>query len=147
MPFICCVPFTAAARERSSGVPSATPELFDTGFVTFEKGWDRIRDEDRGLLWEHLVLDTLRIRFGDERVFYWRDKSHHEVDFVIRRARDRVDLVECKINPDHVEATAIRAFRALHPEGKDYVVSPGVKQPYRIRRGGRVLTVCGAADL
>ncbi len=120
---------------------------FDTGFVTFEKGWDRIRDEDRGLLWEHLVLDTLRIRFGDERVYYWRDKSHHEVDFVIRRARDRVDLVECKINPDHVEATAIRAFRALHPEGKDYVVSPGVKQPYRIRRGGRVLTVCGAADL
>ena len=120
---------------------------FDTGFVTFEKGWDRIRDDDRGLLWEHLVLDTLRIRFGDERVFYWRDKLHREVDFVIRRARDRVDLVECKVNPDHVEATAIRAFRALHPEGNDYVVSPGVKQPYRIRRGGRVLTVCGTADL
>ena len=116
MPFICCVPFTAAARERSSGVPKCY--AFDTGFVTFEKGWDRIRDEDRGLLWEHLVLDTLRIRFGDERVFYWRDKSHHEVDFVIRRARDRVDLVECKINPDHVEATAIRAFRALPSRGE-----------------------------
>ena len=120
---------------------------FDTGFVTFEKGWEHIRDDDRGLLWEHLVLDALRIRFGDERVFYWRDKSHHEVDFVIRRAPDRVDLVECKINPDHVEAKAIDAFRALHPEGNDYVVSPGVKQPYRIRRAGRVLTVCGTADL
>lgn len=120
---------------------------FDTGFVTFEKGWDRIRDDDRGLLWEHLVLDALRIRFGDERVFYWRDKLHHEVDFVIRRARDRVDLVECKVNPEHVEATAIRAFRALHPAGNDYVVSPGVKQPYRMRRGGRVLQVCGTAEL
>ena len=120
---------------------------FDTGFVTFEKGWDRIRDDDRGLLWEHLVLDTLRDRFGDERVFYWRDKFHHEVDFVIRRDRDRVDLVECKINPDQVEATAMGAFRVLHPDGDDYVVSPGVKRPYRIRRGGRVLQVCGTADL
>jgi uncharacterized protein len=33
---------------------------FDTGFVTFEKGWDTIRTDDRGLLWEHLVLDSLR---------------------------------------------------------------------------------------
>ncbi|MYH30535.1 MAG: ATP-binding protein [Acidobacteria bacterium] len=120
---------------------------FDTGFVTFEKGWERIRDDDRGLLWEHLVLDALRIRFGDERVFYWRDKAHREVDFVIRRAPGRVDLVECKINPDQVEAKAIDAFRARYPEGNDYVVSPGVKQPYRIRRGGRVLTVCSTADL
>ena len=120
---------------------------FDTGFVTFEKGWDRIRDDDRGLLWEHLVLDTLRDRFGDEHVFYWRDKFHHEVDFVIRRAGGRVDLVECKINPDQVEARAIDAFRVLHPDGDDYVVSPGVKRPYRIRRGGRVLKVCGTADL
>ena len=120
---------------------------FDTGFVTLEKGWERIRDDDRGLLWEHLVLDALRIRFGDERVFYWRDKLHREVDFVIRRARNRVDLVECKINPDQVEAKAIDAFRARYPEGNDYVVSPGVKQPYRIRRGVRVLTVCSTADL
>lgn len=120
---------------------------FDTGFVTFEKGWERIRDDDRGLLWEHLVLDALRIRFGDERVFYWRDKLHREVDFVIRRARGRVDLVECKINPDQVEAKAIDAFRARYPEGNDYVVSPGVKQPYRIRRRGRVLTVCSTAHL
>ena len=120
---------------------------FDTGFVTFEKGWDRIRDDDRGLLWEHLVLDALRIRFGDERVFYWRDKLHREIDFVIRRNRDRVDLVECKINPDQVEAAAIDAFRSLHPQGDNYVLSPGVKRPCRIRRGSRVLTVCGTADL
>jgi predicted AAA+ superfamily ATPase len=26
---------------------------FDSGFVTFEKGWDTIRADDRGLLWEH----------------------------------------------------------------------------------------------
>ena len=58
---------------------------FDTGFVTFEKGWDTIRDDDRGLLWEHLTLDELRSRFADEDIFYWQDKSRREVDFVIRR--------------------------------------------------------------
>ena len=36
---------------------------FDTGFVTYEKGWSRIREDDRGLLWEYLVLDALRLYF------------------------------------------------------------------------------------
>ena len=120
---------------------------FDTGFVTYEKGWDRIRDDDRGLLWEHLVLDVLRARFGDAPIFYWRDKSHREVDFVIRRTGDRIDLVECKINPDSVEADAVRAFRSRYPAGNDYVVSPAVKRPYRLRRGDRVLTACAPQDL
>jgi hypothetical protein len=56
--------------------------------VTFEKGWDSIRDEDQGLLWEHLVLDALRWRYADEDIFYWLDKSQREVDFVLRRGRD-----------------------------------------------------------
>jgi len=120
---------------------------FDTGFVTCEKGWDRVRDDDRGLLWEHLVLDTLRARFGDAPIFYWRDKSHREVDFVIRRTGDRIDLVECKINPGSVEADAVRAFRSRYPAGNDYVVSPAVKRPYRLRRGDRVLTACAPQDL
>ncbi|MCP4698862.1 MAG: ATP-binding protein [Gammaproteobacteria bacterium] len=90
---------------------------FDTGFVTFEKGWDSIRNDDRGLLWEHLVLDALRFRFADEAVFYWQDKSYREVDFVIRRGRDRVDAMECKINPDKLNAKPIEAFRGMHPEG------------------------------
>lgn len=57
---------------------------FDTGFVTFEKGWTRIREDDRGLLWEHLVLDSLRFRHLDENIFYWRDKAGREVDFTAR---------------------------------------------------------------
>ena len=31
------------------------------------------------------------------------------MDFVIRRTGDRIDLVECRINPDSVEADAVRA--------------------------------------
>jgi predicted AAA+ superfamily ATPase len=120
---------------------------FDTGFVTFEKGWDSIRDDDRGVLWEHLVLDTLRFRFADEDIFYWQDKSHREVDFVIRRGRDRVDLVECKINPDKLDAKPAEVFRDLYPQGNNYIVSPSVKKPYQVRRGDRVFTVCSTRDL
>jgi len=120
---------------------------FDTGFVTFEKGWDSIRDDDRGLLWEHLVLDTLRFRFADENIFYWQDKSQREVDFVIRHERGRIDVVECKINPDKLHVAPIEAFRRLYPEGENYVVSPVAKIPYRIRRNELVFTVCTARDI
>ena len=80
---------------------------FDTGFITFEKGWDSIREDDRGLLWEHLVLDALRFRHADEDIFYWQDKSRREVDFVVRHTRDRVDAIECKINPDRVNTVLL----------------------------------------
>ena len=136
-------PFHGAGAREIVGRPKCY--AFDTGFVTCEKGWDSIRDDDRGLLWEHLVLDSLRIRFGDAQIFYWRDKSQREVDFVIRRGRDRVDLVECKIKPDAVEATAVEAFRKLYPAGENYVASPGATRSYRTRRGGHVLTVCTPA--
>lgn len=119
---------------------------FDTGFVTFEKGWDSIRDDDRGLLWEHLVLDALRFRYADVDIFYWQDKSRREVDFVIRRERNRVDLVECKINPDKLNTPAMDAFRRLYPIGDNYVTSPAVKKPYQIRRGNKVFTVCTTKD-
>lgn len=120
---------------------------FDTGFITFEKGWDGIRDDDRGLLWEHLVLDALRFRFADEDIFYWQDKSRRELDFVIRRGCDRLDVLECKINPDKLDARPVAAFRGLYPNGDNYIVSPAAKKNYRVRRGGLVFTVCTTRDL
>ena len=102
---------------------------------------------DRGLLWEHLVLDALRFRDADEDIFYWQDKSRREVDFVVRRERDRVDVVECKINPGKLNTAAIETFRGLYPNGDDYIVSPVVNKPYRARLGGRVFTICTTRDL
>ncbi len=120
---------------------------FDTGFVTFEKGWDTIRNDDRGLLWEHLVLDSLRFSFADEDIFYWQDKSRREIDFVIRRTRERVDVVECKINPDRLDAAPVEAFRALYPAGENYVVSPAVKTPTPLRRGELVFRAVNTGNL
>ena len=119
---------------------------FDTGFVTFEKGWDTIRDDDRGLLWEHLVLDSLCSRFSPDDVFYWQDKSHREVDFVVRHSRDRVDVVECKINPDKFDAAPVQVFRGMYATGENVVISPAVKKPYKFRRGELVFTACNTRD-
>jgi predicted AAA+ superfamily ATPase len=115
---------------------------FDTGLVTFEKGWDSIREDDRGLLWEHLVLDSLRSEFSDELLYYWQDKSHREIDFIIRRNREYVDTVECKINPDKFSSESVKVFRSIYPKGDNYVVSPAVTKPHKIRRGGLVFNVC-----
>jgi len=120
---------------------------FDTGFVTFERGWDRIREDDRGLLWEHLVLDSLRFRHPDHDIFYWRDKGGREVDFVVRWGEGRVDTFECRIDPDEVGAGPVTAFRRRYPLGRDYVVVPAARHGYRIRRGGREFTVCGTSGL
>ena len=119
---------------------------FDTGFVTFEKGWDAIRDDDRGLLWEHLVLDSLCARFNESDIFYWQDKSRREVDFVIRHSRGRVDAVECKINPERLDAAPVGAFRHLHPSGENIVISPAVSKPYKFHRRGLVFTACNTSD-
>ncbi len=120
---------------------------FDTGFVTFEKGWDNIREDDRGLLWEHLVLDALRFQYADEDIFYWQDKSRREVDFVVRHTRDRVDTIECKINPDRFNTVPVETFRSIYPDGENYIVSPHLKSAYRIRRNNIIHTVCTVKEL
>ena len=112
---------------------------FDTGFVTFAKGWERIREDDRGYLWEHLVLDSLRARLPDRELYYWRDKSGREVDFVYPERDRQVNAIECKINPDRFESGNLAAFRALYPKGSNYVVSPAVKTPYQRQSKGLVL--------
>jgi predicted AAA+ superfamily ATPase len=119
---------------------------FDTGFVAFARGWQEIREEDRGILWEHLVLDILRAATGGEGLYYWRDKSGREIDFVVRRA-GRVDAVECKINPDRFEPDSLAVFRALYPRGRNYLVCPQVAEPYSRRAGKLVLRVCGCREL
>ena len=133
-------PFSGGGSREIVARPKAY--AFDTGFVTFERGWDTLREDDRGVLWEHLALDSLLFRIFPNDLFYWRDKSGRELDFVIRRGRDRLDVVECKIDPDEFRPHALDAFRERYPEGENFVVSPFVPEPWRMRRGRHRITVC-----
>ena len=138
-------PFHGGSKQEIVSRPKCY--AFDTGFVAFGRGWEQIRDDDRGILWEHLVLDSLSMRFHQDDVLYWQDKSRREVDFVIRRAQGAVDTVECKINPDRLNPGPVEVFRQIYPKGMNYVVTPLDREPYRIRRGELVFTVCSTRHL
>lgn len=126
----------------------AQPKLygFDTGFVCHARGWDALRPEDCGLLWEHLVLETLR-SVPVPKLFYWRDKQRREVDFVVPGPRGRVDAIECKWNPDAWEPRSLAAFRQSYPVGRNLVVSPQVRGTFTRRAGGLEVQFVSAADL
>jgi predicted AAA+ superfamily ATPase len=109
---------------------------FDTGFVTFVKGWNEIREEDRGILWEHLVLDMLRASCFPDDLFYWRDKSGYEIDFVVKRGNEEADLYECKIDSGKLSMKNIDLFRRIYPKGENYCVSPFLREPWSMMMAG-----------
>lgn len=127
----------------------ARPKLyaFDTGFVAYAREWESIRPEDRGPLWEHLVLDALRVSVPERQPRYWRDKSGHEVDFVIQSGGGRVDAFECKVTPDAFHGKSLRVFRRFYPRGRNYLVCPYVKDAYRVMDSGLEVTVVSTGDL
>lgn len=106
---------------------------FDTGFVSFARGWDPLRPADKGLLWEHLVVEAFRAQWPDEPVRYWRDKSGREVDFVRPRSREAVDAYECKWSADEFDPSALKTFREYYPKGNNYLLTPSVRAP-QVRR-------------
>ena len=118
---------------------------FDTGFVAHSKGWAQLRQDDRGLLWEHLVLDTLMTHCP--RIRYWRDKKEREVDFVVPVSDRRVDIVEAKWNADAFESKNLVAFRSLYPEGKNIVVSHQTQPAYTRDTAGLSVTYSGLTEL
>ena len=114
---------------------------FDTGFVAHARGWNDLRTEDCGLLWEHLVLDSLLSRPSPPEAHFWRDKSGREVDFVLARGRGVADAIECKWSAKAFSPKALAAFRALHPKGRNFLVVPGPKEPFVLRVGELSVTV------
>jgi predicted AAA+ superfamily ATPase len=121
-------PFHGGGKREITQQPKCY--AFDTGFVAFVRGWNEIREEDMGILWEHLVLDILRSIYPSISLYYWRDKSNREIDFIIKRTGDRVDAIECKINPDQYNVNTLDEFRRIYPKGDNYCFSPFVREPY-----------------
>lgn len=102
---------------------------FDTGFVCHARGMRDLRPEDRGLLLEHLVLESLQAVPDLPRVHYWRDREGHEVDFVVPRDR-ACDAFEVKWSADAFDPRALRVFRSHYPEGRNVVVTAQTAPPH-----------------
>ncbi len=121
------------SSRRSTEIVAA-PKVygFDTGFVCFYRGWDALRPEDLGYLWEHFVLNEIQARLQQRAVRYWRSKRGAEVDFVLSRRGERGPIaIECKWRAASFEPGALTAFRRLYPDGKNFVVTPDVDASYR----------------
>ena len=108
---------------------------FDTGFVSFARGWDPLRPDEFGLLWEHVVLEHLQAHFPGRDIRYWRDKSGREVDFVLAHGRDRADAIECKWTARGFDASALQVFRSHYPKGRNYLVTSSAHPPSARRFG------------
>lgn len=126
----------------------AAPKVygFDTGFVCLFKGWERLRNEDRGALWEHYVLNEYLGRRQRRDVHYWRDKRGHEVDFVTVR-RGKPVAIECKWRADGFDPANLQAFRKAYPTGENFVVTSDTDRSYTRRDGDLQYRFVGLSDL
>jgi hypothetical protein len=131
---------------RGELVKQAKVYAFDTGFASFARGWEPPRQEELGLLWEHVVLEHLQAHLPDTPVRYWRDRSGREVDFVLVLRRDEVDAIECKWDAGSFDAAGLAAFRRHYPAGRNYLVTPA-ERAYTTRVGTHEIRVCPPAGL
>ena len=133
-------PFHGGGRKEMIKMPKVYG--FDTGFVSFCRGWEPLRPDDYGILWEHLVLEYLQAYGHEWRIQYWRDTAGREIDFVLVRNRDRVDAIECKWDPSQFDPAAIKVFRTYYPKGGNYLLSPLTIPGYLKKVSGLDIYVC-----
>jgi predicted AAA+ superfamily ATPase len=138
-------PYHAGKTREWTHQPKAY--AFDTGFICHARGWDHLRPEDCGALWEHLVLDTLWSVEDPAKVLFWRDHQQREVDFVVPRGRDAVDAYECKWSALHLDVRNVQAFRQAYPVGKNFVVVPQTAPAQTLRVDGLEVQVISPTEL
>jgi uncharacterized protein len=103
---------------------------FDTGFVAYYRGWQDLRREDLGALWEHFVLNEIMARRQSRDILYWRDKRGHEIDFIVTGRRKKPLAIECKWSATDFDASNLHAFRRQYAEGDNYVLAQDVERPF-----------------
>jgi predicted AAA+ superfamily ATPase len=94
-----------------------------------------LRNDDLGPLWEHFVLNELQAHLQGQSVLYWRDKSQHEVDFILRKRGGNPLAIECKWSSDNFDPTNLQAFRRQYPRGENIVVAADVTRSFRRTHG------------
>jgi predicted AAA+ superfamily ATPase len=125
------LPRYATPRRSTEIVRAPKVYGFDAGFVRILRGWEELREEDLGLLWEHYVLNELQARASIAEIRYWRSTKHQEVDFVIVRRGRRPLAVECKWRADGREdLVGMKAFRRLYQNADSVVVASNVDRPF-----------------
>ena len=134
-------PFHSSASREVVQAPKVYG--FDTGFVCHARGWDRLRDEDLGPLWEHMVLNELVAHLQGRPLHYWRDKARHELDFVLARDPAAPTAIEVKWKAEAFDPRNLLIFRKTYPEGRNFLVAADVEAPYSRTYGPHKVRVVG----
>jgi len=123
-------------RPFSSYIPTeivSAPKVygFDTGFVCYCKGWNKLENDHFGVLWEHIVLNELIGHYQTLKINYWRNKQHHEIDFIVQmHERTQPIAIECKWSANKFDPKNLIVFRRHYPEGKNFVVARDIDKTY-----------------
>lgn len=125
------------SSRRSTEIVAA-PKVygFDTGFVCYHKGWLQLRQEDLGILWEHIVLNEIIAHTQTRDIQYWRDKRGHEIDFILTHRRKVPVAIECKWSEKGFSPRQLLAFRKQYPDGDNYVVTHDADRPFTTEYNG-----------
>ena len=110
----------------------SAPKVYglDTGFIFYYRGWQQLRRDDLGTLWEHFVLNEMMARMQTRDICYWRDKRGREIDFVLANRGRNPIAIECKWSADRFDPTNLEAFRRLHPDGENVVLAADAKRSF-----------------
>ncbi len=129
-----------SSRKAVEIVSAPKVYAFDTGFVCYYRNWEKLRQDDRGALWEHFVLNELLARTQSRNIYYWRDKQKHEVDFIMLSKRGIPTVVECKWSARDYDPANLKIFRRHYPDGSNFVVAADVARTYSRRYHDIVVT-------
>lgn len=135
--------------NKSKEITSA-PKVygFDTGFVAFNKGWINLRSDDRGMMWEHIVLNELLALGQRDRLRYWRTKQNQEVDFILTKRGKPPVAIECKWKYDNErDCDLLLKFAHSYPEAELVLVAQNIPQPYRRKYKGVSVQFLGLEDI
>ncbi len=120
---------------------------FDTGFVSYYRGWHELRRDDLGLLWEHFVLNEMHGHLQSREIRYWRDKRGHEVDFVLARRIQSPTAIECKWSASDFDPGNLQAFRRRYPDGENLVVANDIERSFTRSYGDVSVRFVGLSEL
>jgi predicted AAA+ superfamily ATPase len=119
-----------SSRRPTEIVSAPKVYAFDTGFMCYYRGWDRLRKDDMGTLWEHFALNEMLARTQSRKIYYWRDKQKHEIDFIIAKRQASPMVIECKWTATDFDPTNVKIFRRYYPGGLNFAVVADVKRSY-----------------
>lgn len=120
---------------------------FDTGFVCHVRSIDTLRADDKGGLFEHVVLDELLFEVGSEELYHWRDKQRHEIDFVWKPRGRALVAIECKWRAAQFDPASMRSFAKLHPRAACWLVAEDRTRWMERAFGDLTVIECGVEHL